>query len=84
MAAETSRTVPVRPATAAKPLWRRVAATLWPWVKALRAAGKPVTAYNYEGANHAFNNDTSAERYNKDAADLAWGRTLRFFKRQLG
>ncbi len=61
----------------------RVKATAWPWVKALRAAGKPVTAYNYPGANHAFNNDTSAERYDKAAADLAWMRTLRFFRRHL-
>jgi len=62
----------------------RVAQTSWPWVAALRAAGKNVTYFNYEGANHAFNNDTSAERYNKQAADLAWTRTLRFFKRHLG
>ena len=61
----------------------RVAQTSWPWVAALRAAGKNVTYFNYEGANHAFNNDTSAERYNKQAADLAWTRTLRFFKRHL-
>ena len=62
----------------------RVAQTLWPWVAALREAGKTVTYFNYEGANHAFNNDTSAERYNKEAADLAWKRTLRHFKRHLG
>jgi carboxymethylenebutenolidase len=62
----------------------RVAATLFPWVDALRAAKKPVTYYGYDGANHAFNNDTSAERYNKEAADLAWARTIRFFKRHLG
>ena len=62
----------------------RIAQTLWPWVAALRAAGKRVTYHNYEGANHAFNNDTSAERYDKAAADLAWGRTMRFFKRHLG
>jgi carboxymethylenebutenolidase len=61
----------------------RVKATAWPWVKALRAAGKPVTAYNYPGANHAFNNDASAERYDKAAAELAWKRTLRFFRRHL-
>lgn len=61
----------------------RVAATLFPWVSALRAAGKPVTYQSYDGAHHAFNNDTSAERYNKHAADLAWGRTIRFLKRHL-
>lgn len=62
----------------------RVAQTSFPWVTALREAGKPVTFHVYEGANHAFNNDTSAERYSKPAADLAWQRTLRFFKRHLG
>ena len=62
----------------------RVAQTLWPWVTALRAAGKPVTYFNYQGANHAFNNDSSAERYSRPAADLAWTRTLRFFRKHLG
>jgi carboxymethylenebutenolidase len=62
----------------------RVAQTLFPFVTALREAGKKVTFQVYDGANHAFNNDTSAERYNKQAADLAWGRTIRFFKRYLG
>jgi carboxymethylenebutenolidase len=62
----------------------RVAGTLWPWITALRAAGKQVTYFNYEGANHAFNNDTSAERYSKPAADLAWKRTLRFFGKEMG
>jgi carboxymethylenebutenolidase len=61
----------------------RVAQTLFPWVTGLRAAGKPVTFQVYDGANHAFNNDTSAERYNKAAAELAWRRTLRFFRRHL-
>jgi len=37
----------------------------------------------YEGANHAFNNDTSEARYNKQAADLAWARTIDFFKANL-
>jgi carboxymethylenebutenolidase len=62
---------------------QRVAQTLLPWAAALRAAGKPVTLHTYEGANHAFNNDTSAERYSKPAADLAWQRTLAFFREQL-
>lgn len=62
----------------------RVAQTLFPWVTALRAADKRVTFQIYDGANHAFNNDTSAERYDKAAADLAWKRTLAFFKRTLG
>ncbi len=62
----------------------RVAKTAWPWVAALGQLGKPVEAFNYAGANHAFHNDTSAERYDKAAASLAWSRTLDFFKRYLG
>ena len=47
------------------------------------AAGKEFTVFVYEGAQHAFNNDTSEARYNKEAADLAWGRTVAFFKEKL-
>lgn len=61
----------------------RVNRTSFPWVEALRAAKKPVKFYLYDGVNHAFHNDTSAERYNKDAAGLAWKRTLAFFKQHL-
>ena len=61
----------------------RVARTMFPWVSALRAAGKRVVYHGYDGAHHAFNNDTSAERYNEAAANLAWQRTLRFFRRNL-
>ena len=61
----------------------RVNRTSFPWVEALRAAGRPVKFYLYDGVNHAFHNDTSAERYNKDAAELAWKRTLAFFKQHL-
>jgi carboxymethylenebutenolidase len=62
----------------------RVNATSFPWVNALRAAGRNVKFYLYDGVNHAFNNDTSAERYNKEAAELAWKRTLAFLHRHLG
>jgi carboxymethylenebutenolidase len=58
----------------------RVNATAKPWLDALKAAGVPVEAYFYEGANHAFNNDTSAERYNKAVADIAWQRMINLFK----
>ncbi|MCD2316424.1 dienelactone hydrolase family protein [Sphingomonas sp. IC-11] len=61
----------------------RVAQTGEPWVAALKAAGKPVEAFTYPGVDHAFNNDTSAARYNKAAADLAWGRTTTFLHRHL-
>ncbi|RIA37793.1 carboxymethylenebutenolidase [Hephaestia caeni] len=61
----------------------RVAATGEPWVAALKAAGKDVSAYTYPGVNHAFNNDTSADRYDAAAAALAWGRTIEFLHRYL-
>ena len=50
---------------------------------ALKNAKKEYQIYMYEGAAHAFNNDTSPERYNKEAADLAWKRTIDFFKEKL-
>jgi len=62
----------------------RVNRTSFPWVEALRANHKTVKFFLYDGVNHAFNNDTSAERYNKEAADLAWKRTLAFFHKYLG
>lgn len=61
----------------------RVNRTAQPWITALEAAKVPVQAHFYEGAYHAFNNDTSAERYDKAAADLAWGRTIAFLKEKL-
>jgi carboxymethylenebutenolidase len=36
----------------------------------------------YEGAGHAFMND-AGPRYSKDAADLAWQRTVAFLKEKL-
>lgn len=39
--------------------------------------------YMYEGANHAFHNDTAPTRYNETAAKLAWQRTLEFFGKYL-
>ena len=62
----------------------RVNSTGFPWVTALRQAKKTVKFFLYDDVNHAFHNDTSAERYNKAAADLAWKRTLAFFEQYLG
>ena len=39
--------------------------------------------YIYEGAQHAFNNDSSPARYKADVAKLAWDRTIAFFKEEL-
>ncbi len=48
---------------------------------ALKAANKSYELHIYEGANHAFNNDTNAARYDKAAADLAWGRSVAFLRK---
>lgn len=61
----------------------RINAGIKGYEDALKAAGKEYTVYIYEGVQHAFNNDTSEARYNKEAADLAWGRTISFFKEKL-
>jgi carboxymethylenebutenolidase len=61
----------------------RINAGIPPFEEALKANGKAYEIHMYEGANHAFNNDTNAARYNKEAADLAWGRTVEFFKAHL-
>ncbi len=55
----------------------------WPDMEAaLKAARTEYQAYIYEGANHGFHND-STPRYDKAAADLAWTRTVDFFKAKL-
>ena len=51
---------------------------------ALDAAGIDYAIHIYDGVNHAFHNDTAAARYDKAAADLAWSRTIAFFKETLG
>ncbi|HEU0100564.1 MAG TPA: dienelactone hydrolase family protein [Allosphingosinicella sp.] len=61
----------------------RVNKTGFPWRDALAAAGGTVEAHVYPKVNHAFHNDTSAERYNAPAAQLAWTRTLDFLGRHL-
>ena len=53
------------------------------WADALKKKGKLDGFYFYAGANHAFNDDTQAARYDKAAADLAWSRTLALFKKTL-
>jgi len=55
----------------------------WPaYEKALKAAGKDYTAYVYPDVNHGFHNDTTP-RYDEAAAELAWRRTLAFFRAHL-
>ena len=55
----------------------------WPaYEKALKVHDKKYTAYMYENVNHGFHNDTTP-RYDKAAAELAWKRTIDFFKEHL-
>ena len=55
----------------------------WPaYEEALQANGKQYTAHMYPEVNHGFHNDTTP-RYNQEAAELAWQRTIDFFKEQL-
>jgi carboxymethylenebutenolidase len=61
----------------------RINAGIPAYEQALNAAGVDYTIYIYEGANHAFNNDTSAARYDPAAAQLVWSRTIEFFKQHL-
>jgi carboxymethylenebutenolidase len=55
----------------------------WPaYEAALKAAGVKYQAFVYPGTQHGFNNDTTP-RHDKEAAALAWQRTIEFFKAQL-
>ncbi len=55
----------------------------WPdYEAALKANGKKYTAHMYPEVNHGFHNDTTP-RYDKAAAELAWSRTVAFFKETL-
>ena len=55
----------------------------WPdYEAALKAAGTDYQAFIYDGVNHGFHND-STPRYDEPAAELAWGRTVEFFRDRL-
>lgn len=51
--------------------------------EALKKNNKKYSIFVYDNANHAFNNDTGADRYNKPAAEMAWKRTVDFLKQNL-
>ena len=57
----------------------RVNAGIPAYEEALKKAGVKYELYVYEGAQHAFNNDTAPTRYNAEAAKLAWERVLKLF-----
>lgn len=55
----------------------------WPaYEEALIKHNKQYEAFVYPDVNHGFHN-TSTPRYNEPAAELAWGRTMQFFKEHL-
>jgi carboxymethylenebutenolidase len=55
----------------------------WPaYEKALTENKKKYTVYMYPEVNHGFHND-STPRYDKASAELAWQRTIEFFKTNL-
>lgn len=61
----------------------RINAGIPAFEEALKKAGIEYQIFIYDGSEHGFNNDTGA-RYNKEAADLAWSRTVNFFRDKLG
>ncbi|HEY6503621.1 MAG TPA: dienelactone hydrolase family protein [Chitinophagaceae bacterium] len=61
----------------------RVNAGIAAYEEALKNAGIKYELYMYEGANHAFHNDTAPTRYNEEAAKTAWQRTLDFWAKYL-
>lgn len=55
----------------------------WPAYEAvLEKNNVDYTMHMYEGTNHGFHNDTTP-RFDKEAADLAWSRTIEFFNKHL-
>jgi len=55
----------------------------WPeYEAALKQHQKEYSAHIYPDVNHGFHNDTTP-RYDEDAAELAWKRTIEFFKEKL-
>ena len=55
----------------------------WPaYEKALKENNKEYTAHIYPQVNHGFHND-STPRFDKEAAELAWQRTVDFFNTRL-
>lgn len=61
----------------------RINAGIPAYEEALKKAKVPYQLYVYEGAQHAFHNDTAGPRYNEAAAKLAWERTIGLFKEKL-
>ncbi len=61
----------------------RINAGIPAFEEALKKYHKEYQIFIYEGAQHAFNNDSNPDRYNEQAAKLAWSRTIAFFREKL-
>lgn len=61
---------------------KRILAGQADFEKEMKAKEKKFEAFVYDGVNHGFHNDTTP-RYDKEAAELAWSRTIKFFKQEL-
>jgi len=61
----------------------RINAGIEAFEAALKKASVDYKIYMYEGADHAFFNDTNESRYHKEAAALAWKRTVEFLNAKL-
>ena len=62
---------------------KRINAGIEAFEAAMKKAFIDYKIYIYEGAGHAFFNDTNESRYHKQAAELAWKRTIEFFNEKL-
>lgn len=61
----------------------RVNAGIPAYEAALKSAGVRYTKHMYDGTQHAFHNEMAGARYNKEAAELAWRRTIEFLHAEL-
>jgi carboxymethylenebutenolidase len=61
----------------------RINAGIEAFEEALKKANVDYKIHMYEGAGHAFFNDSNESRYHKEAAQLAWKRTIEFFSAKL-
>lgn len=61
----------------------RVNAGIPAYEEALKKAKVDYQLFVYEGAQHAFHNDTAPTRYDEKASKLAWQRTIDLFQKKL-
>lgn len=61
----------------------RINAGIPAFEEALKKAGTKYEIFMYEGAQHAFHNDTAPTRYHEASAKLAWSRAVQLLKKEL-